>query len=95
MISVTVVPVINRARYRQWQAEHSATADVEKAYLRELQLLEQKYPRPYAGWPRVNIPIPFGAAILIAGIGALASDGRKDNHLPQATQLRRVPQSER
>jgi membrane protein YdbS with pleckstrin-like domain len=76
-ISLTVIPAINRARYRRWQAEHSATSEAQEAYIREMKILEQKYPPPYAGFQKANIPIPLGAAILVAGIWVLASDSRK------------------
>ena len=77
VVSLTVIPAINNARYRRWQAEHTDTWEASEAYFRELKILEQKYPRPYAGWQRVSIPIPLGAVILVAGIWVLACDGRK------------------
>jgi hypothetical protein len=76
VVSLTVIPAINKARRQRWQAEHSVATAADEAYFRELKLLDQKYPHQYA--PAVNsIPIPLGAAILVAGIWVLASDGRK------------------
>jgi hypothetical protein len=78
VISLTVIPAINTARYKRWQAEHAVASEADEAYFRELKLLEQKYPRPYPSAGRISIPIPLGAAILVAGLWVLARGTRKE-----------------
>jgi len=83
VISLTVIPAINGARRRHWQAEHSVQTQADEAYFREMRLLDQKYPHIHA--PMVaNIPIPLGAAILVVGLWVLASEMRKKADKPNA-----------
>lgn len=78
--TAVVLPTIERARHKAWQAQHSLSPDAQKAYMEESNALAKKY---YPDGGPVYVPhyfrFPFGGILMLAGLWLIAQqEPRKD-----------------